>query len=391
MQSDLSNQYRIDVDELRSLFEKLSLEGYDQIGPIFRDGAIMLEKLNAFDDIALGYLEEQDKGKCHLTHHKDQGYFQYSVGPQSFKKFLHPPRRKLWSADGSSVDYKVSLPESPPKMAFWGVRGCDIAAIKTLDKLFLEGSFVNDWYQSARKDLVIIAVGCTQPSQNCFCTSLGTGPMPNDGFDMSLIEIMNEHEHYFIAQSRSSMIDDWLSGANPRLASEEELDKSVKAMQSAIDQMPIRFDPREVSEKLKSKLEHPEWESVAERCLSCANCTMVCPTCFCSTTEDITDITGDHTERWLTWDSCFVGDFSYIHGGQIRKSTKSRYRQWMTHKLSNWYDQLGTSGCVGCGRCIAWCPVGIDITEEVSAICDPTPKSIVDIKSKEHEELKGNT
>lgn len=391
MQSDLSNHYRISVDELRSLFEKLSLEGYDQMGPVFRDGAIMLEKLDTLDDIALGYLEEQDQGKCHLTHHEDQGYFQYSVGPQSYKKFLHPPRRRLWSADGTSADYKISRPEAPPRMAFWGVRGCDIAAIKTLDKVFLEGAFVNDWYQSARKNLVIISVGCTQPSQNCFCTSLGTGPVPSDGFDMSLIEIKNEHEHYFIAQSRSPMIDDWLLAANPRPASKKELDKSVEKIQCAIDQMLVRFDPREVSEELKNKLEHPEWERVAERCLSCANCTMVCPTCFCSTTEDITDITGNHTERWLTWDSCFVGDFSYIHGGQIRKSTKSRYRQWMTHKLSNWYDQFGSSGCVGCGRCIAWCPVGIDITKEVSVICDLAPQSIVDIKSEEHEEPKGNT
>jgi ferredoxin len=92
---------------------------------------------------------------------------------------------------------------------------------------------------------------------------------------------------------------------------------------------------------------------------------MACPTCFCSSVEDTSDLTGEHAERWQKWDSCFNPDFSYIHGGEVRKTTASRYRQWMTHKLSTWFDQFGTSGCVGCGRCITWCPVGIDLTEEV--------------------------
>jgi Fe-S oxidoreductase len=97
---------------------------------------------------------------------------------------------------------------------------------------------------------------------------------------------------------------------------------------------------------------------------------MVCPTCFCTTVEDVSDVTGDHAERWRRWDSCFTLGFSYIHGGSIRNSGKARYRQWMTHKLASWIDQFGTSGCVGCGRCITWCPVGIDITEEARAIRD---------------------
>jgi Fe-S oxidoreductase len=97
---------------------------------------------------------------------------------------------------------------------------------------------------------------------------------------------------------------------------------------------------------------------------------MVCPTCFCTSVEETNDLTGTESSRSRRWDSCFTMDFSYIHGGSVRNSPKSRYRQWMTHKLSTWVDQFGTSGCVGCGRCITWCPVGIDITEEVRAIAD---------------------
>ena len=133
------------------------------------------------------------------------------------------------------------------------------------------------------------------------------------------------------------------------------------------------LDQEGLKELLYENRNHPRWDDVADRCLSCANCTMVCPTCFCTTVEDSTDLTGDTAERVRRWDSCFTMDFSYIHGGAVRKSVKSRYRQWMTHKLGTWQDQFGSSGCVGCGRCITWCPVGIDITEEVAAMRNEQP------------------
>jgi ferredoxin len=123
-----------------------------------------------------------------------------------------------------------------------------------------------------------------------------------------------------------------------------------------------------IRELLLDNLEHPRWQTVAERCLSCANCTMVCPTCFCSSVEEVSDLTGDHVVRERSWASCFTAEHSYMNTGAVRKSTASQYRQWLTHKLATWHDQFETSGCVGCGRCITWCPVGIDLTEEVAAI-----------------------
>jgi len=133
----------------------------------------------------------------------------------------------------------------------------------------------------------------------------------------------------------------------------------------------VRSVEREgLHELLTENFNHPRWEDVAKRCLTCGNCTMVCPTCFCTTIEDTSDLTGAHAERWRKWDSCFTQALSYIHGGSVRQSVKSRYRQWMTHKLASWTDQFGGTGCVGCGRCITWCPAGIDITEEARAIRD---------------------
>src|SRR6185295_19043097 len=129
-----------------------------------------------------------------------------------------------------------------------------------------------------------------------------------------------------------------------------------------------RMDTADIKELLYRNQEHPRWDDVADRCLGCANCTLACPTCFCGSVEDVSDLSGDTAERWRRWDSCFTLDHSYLHGGSVRASIRSRYRQWLTHKVASWIDQFGTSGCVGCGRCITWCPVGIDITEEVAAI-----------------------
>jgi formate hydrogenlyase subunit 6/NADH:ubiquinone oxidoreductase subunit I len=159
-----------------------------------------------------------------------------------------------------------------------------------------------------------------------------------------------------------------LAAVPHRPAKPEEEEAAGRVVARTAGQMGRAMDTSDIKDLLYRNYEHPRWDAVAARCLTCANCTMVCPTCFCSTVEDVTDLKGEHAERWRKWDSCFTADFSYIHGGSIRATPRARYRQWMTHKLATWIDQFGSSGCVGCGRCITWCPVAIDITEEVRAI-----------------------
>jgi ferredoxin len=144
--------------------------------------------------------------------------------------------------------------------------------------------------------------------------------------------------------------------------------KAQSAVAAAADRMGRAMPAVDLRQLLVDSRSSPHWADVAERCLTCGNCTMVCPTCFCTTTQDVTDLSGEHAERWRVWDSCFALDFTYMHGGEVRSSGDSRYRQWISHKLSTWHDQFGTSGCVGCGRCIAWCPAGIDITAEAAAL-----------------------
>jgi formate hydrogenlyase subunit 6/NADH:ubiquinone oxidoreductase subunit I len=201
---------------------------------------------------------------------------------------------------------------------------------------------------------------------------MGTGPQVRQGFDLLLTERIGEGRHQFLVEAGSPAGAEILAEIPTREAPRESCLEAEEAIAAAGAAQARGIGTEGIRELLYANFEHPRWEDVASRCLACANCTMVCPTCFCTTVEDTTDVTGDHAERWRKWDSCFTQDFSYLHGGSVRASTKSRYRQWMTHKLASWIDQFGTSGCVGCGRCITWCPVGIDITEEVRAIREST-------------------
>ncbi len=354
---------------LQSLIDALAGRGYCVVAPIVRDGAIVYDELNSIDELPSGWTDEQDGGYYRLKKRDDKALFGYAVGPHSWKRFLHPPKLRLWKAEQTGKGFDVACDEdNPPKYAFLGVRACELQAIAIQDKVFLEGEHVDPAYQNRRSDCFIVAVNCGQAGGTCFCVSMNAGPKATFGFDLALTEVLEPERHYFVVEIGTDTGANIISEIANREAENTELDKAEQIVAQTAAQMGRTMDTVGIKELLYGNLEHQRWDDVASRCLSCANCTMVCPTCFCTTVEDTTDLTGDHAERWRRWDSCFTLDFSYVHGGSVRASTKSRYRQWMTHKLASWFDQFGTSGCVGCGRCITWCPVGIDLTEEVRAI-----------------------
>jgi len=349
--------------------DALKNRGYQVIGPTVRDGAIVYDELNAAHDLPVGWTDEQEGGTYRLKRRNDAALFGYVVGPQSWKKFLHPPAVRLWQADRSGKTFQIEEEKrAASKMAFIGVRACELHAIAIQDKVFLDGSFVDPLYKARREGALIVAVNCGQAGNTCFCASMDAGPKAESGFDLALTEILEGAEHYFVVEAGTPLGTEILLQVPHHPAGEAQVEKAGEIHSRTAQQMGRTMDTTEIKGLLYANLEHSRWDNVASRCLACSNCTMVCPTCFCTTVEDVTDLSGDHAERWQKWDSCFTMDFSYIHGGSIRSSTKSRYRQWMTHKLASWFDQFGSSGCVGCGRCITWCPVAIDITEEVREI-----------------------
>jgi len=357
------------VSDFGTLFQALTERGYRIMGPVLRDGAIAYDELSSADDLPRGWTDEQDGGTYRVKVRQDAALFGYSVGPHSWKKFLLPPVMRLWRSERRNGGFEVrGEPQDTQKYAFLAVRSCDLHAIDTQDRVFLQGPYTDPVYKARREKAFIIAVNCGQAGGTCFCVSMGTGPKATSGFDLALTEVLEGEQHYFLVEDGTERGAEILSELPCGRATVEEEQAAEAVVARAAAQMGRVMDTSGIKELLYRNYEHPRWENVANRCLTCANCTNVCPTCFCTTIEDVTDLKGQQAERWRRWDSCFTMEFSYIHGGSIRASAKSRYRQWMTHKLATWIDQFGTSGCVGCGRCITWCPVGIDITEEVRAI-----------------------
>lgn len=351
------------------LIQALIRRGYEVIGPTVRDGAIVYDRISSEEDLPKGWTDEQQGGKYNLKRRSDGALFGYTLGPHAWKKFLIPATTRLWKAQRTNGHFQILAEEQKPsKLAFIGARACELRAIEVQDKVFLDGQFVDPLYKSRRKDIFVVAVNCTQAGGTCFCDSMGTGPKVTSGYDLSLTEVLQENQHFLLAQIGTEAGAEVLAEIPSETAGEAEIGAANALMEEAARKMGRSLQTNGLKELLYRNAESPRWDIVAERCLSCANCTMVCPTCFCSTIEDVTDLSGQKAERIRRWDSCFTTDFSYLHGGSVRATPRAKFRQWMMHKLGYWNDQYGTCGCVGCGRCITWCPVGIDITEEARII-----------------------
>jgi len=359
----------IERKSMNILFDILREKGYKIVGPTIKEQVIVYEELESVDEMPIGWTDEQEAAEYRLKKRIDKALFGYVVGPHSWKKYLFPPRLKLMKIERNGRSFKIyENNENTEKYAFIGVRGCELSAIFIQDKVFMDGEYADPHYKKVRENILIIAVNCTEPKGTCFCTSMNTGPRVKNKYDLALTEIIEDKKHIITIESGSENGEKIMEKLSAKEADKNTADAVDKMMKSASRKMGRKMDTSDIKELLYNNLEHPDWDDLAKRCLTCANCTMVCPTCFCAAVEDVTDLTGRNAERWRSWDSCFNLDYSKVAGGNFRTSNRARYRQWMTHKLASWIDQFGTSGCVGCGRCITWCPVGIDITKEVQAI-----------------------
>ncbi|MBI3579234.1 MAG: 4Fe-4S dicluster domain-containing protein [Ignavibacteriales bacterium] len=368
--------HRIEHAVIDSLFDSLRRRGYALRGPTIRGAAIVYEEITSTADLPVGWTDEQGPATYRLRHRNDKAMFGFSASPYSWKKFLFPPVLKILAAHRNGKELQISDETHPDdsgnadgkKYAFIGVRSCELNAIAIQDKVFTAGQYKDSHYRQTREGIFIVAVNCTTSGGTCFCASMGTGPRATAGYDLALTEVLDENEHYFLVDVGTERGAEALNDIEHKPARQYEIERAEQIISNASQSMGRTLDTTDIKETLYQNTDHPRWDTTAVRCLTCANCTMVCPTCFCSTIEDVTDLTGTQAERIRKWDSCFTMDFSYIHGGNVRTSPKARYRHWITHKLGSWFDQFGTSGCVGCGRCITWCPVGIDITEEIRAL-----------------------
>ncbi|ULE33397.1 4Fe-4S dicluster domain-containing protein [Mycobacterium sp. IDR2000157661] len=351
----------IDAAAMHQLVGALQERGYRVVGPTVSEDAIVLRELESADDLPRGWGVDVGPGQYRLRPRDDDALFGHSAGPQSWKQFLHPARQQVWSSDGSA-------PEPEPHYAFIGVRACDLSAIAVLNGVLGAGSHPDQGFVGRLARIFVVAVNCTEPGGLCFCASMGAGPEVGPGYDLALTERLDTTGRSYLVDVGSDAGAAVLAELPHRDAPPAEIRTAREAVAAAADKMGRQMPAGDLRRLLADSRESPQWEEVAGRCLTCGNCTMVCPTCFCTSVEDTTDLTGEHAERWMQWASCFEFDFTFVHEGSVRQSGASRYRHWITHKLGTWHDQFGSSGCVGCGRCIAWCPTGIDITEEMNTL-----------------------
>jgi sulfhydrogenase subunit beta (sulfur reductase) len=369
----------LEPSALQGLITVLQAKGYTVVGPTVRDGSITFDAITSMEQLPRGWSDVQQPSRYSIVRRDDDAFFAFNVGPHSWKRYLFPAHLRLFAAKRVGKGFEVDPPPAAehPRYAFLGVRPCELQAFALQDKVFMTGAYADHHYAALRKGTFLVAVNCIRVGGTCFCASMKTGPHAREGFDLALTEVIDRNVHYFLVEAGSDQGEAVLSEIPHRPAEEDEIRRVRALWDDAAKEMSRSLDTDHLPQILAENFEHPHWDDVAKRCLGCANCTLVCPTCFCSTVEDATDLSGDHAERWRRWDSCFTGDFTKVAGGNIRMSTRTRYRQWLTHKLCNWVEQFDAFGCVGCGRCITWCPVGIDITAEATEIRE---NSIVSVK-----------
>lgn len=352
---------------LQVLFDVLNTGGYRCIGPQCRDGAIVFDTLSGPEQLPAGVQDVQQPGSYRLQNSKNERLFAWANGPQALKPLLFAPHQPLWqvrrNADGH-LSFDACMP-SPEKVAVIGVRACDLAAMRLQDQHFLNGAYPDTYYKVYRENLFLVAVHCSHPAQTCFCVSTGDGPAATENFDLALHEL----DDGFIISHGTAAGAEIMHRLDLTPVQAAQRETAQAQIDAATRQQQRQLPGRDLKQALFDNLDHDRWDEVAGRCLSCGNCTSVCPTCFCHTEQELPTLDGSMSQHVRQWDSCFTQGHSYIHGKVLRSETRLRYRQWLTHKLGSWHDQYGRSGCVGCGRCITWCPVGIDITEEVNAIC----------------------
>lgn len=357
------------IGALEGLIDALGRRGHTVLGPTVRDGAVVYRELRSAAELPVGWEDVQAPGQYRLRRREDDARFAWVPGASAWKAAFLPAHTRLFTheGEGGSLNFRPE-PLPRPRYALLGVRPCELAALRVQDHVLMGGPFQDAGYVARREDTFLVVVQCARAGGTCFCTSMKTGPRAEVGFDLALTELIDERGHRLLVEVGSAAGASLLAELGAATADRGDREAAQAQSAAVAECIQKRMPDTDLPTLLRQAATSPRWEEVASRCLACGNCTMVCPTCFCTSVVEVSDLaTGTHA-RDRQWDSCFTADFSHVHGGPVRASVASRYRQWMTHKLSTWVDQFGTSGCVGCGRCVTWCPVGIDLTAEAAAL-----------------------
>jgi ferredoxin len=325
-----------------SFIEELRKE-YEFIGPVRKGKSYIFDKISDEKEISLDY--------------------DTTILPP--KKLFFLPEEKLFSflrKEKGRVDIKEE--EKEAKRALFGVHPCDVKALLLLDQV-MKGDFLDPYYVKRRQKTILIAMNCTQPRENCFCTSFDTGPELKEGYDLLLTDL----DRKYLVEVGTLDGKRLLERVKTSKAGKGDVKKKKQKIEGAREKIKKKIETEGLEADLKKNFNHEKWKEVKDKCLFCGSCTHVCPTCFCYNVSDFNAHTLKSGERIRNWDSCLTLEFAEVAlGGNFRKDREARIKQRIYHKLAYFKEQFGSFGCVGCGRCIDTCVKDIDITEVINEI-----------------------
>lgn len=339
-----SSSFSVAADELRAWLDRLIGEAREVIAPVERDGLRVFRPLASADEACL------EAGKTRW----------------SPKEFLFPRTEWLYAytlgADGPELE---DPPLADRERVLAGVRPCDAAGLCRLDEVFLGEPVKDPLYAARRVKTTVVAFACTRADPECFCTAVHGSPMGTEGVDLLVVALENRFlVDAVTAKGRELVSDSWRPASAEDRDSASELERRVAA---ETRRAPV---PADAAARLEDAFEHPVWQETARRCLGCSVCAYVCPSCSCFDVHHQGNAWGGREIR--CWDACTFPLFTlHASGHNPRPEPGARYRQRALHKFAYLTPgQHGTTRCVGCGRCIALCPAGIDIHQAVSRIAE---------------------
>lgn len=353
--------YKISLEDLKGVFEELTSK-YIVISPVYEDGVIQYKENKEFDRIPFGKFQIETAGNCFISQ-RQSGFFTYVRPYNSIKTFLRPEEEILFRVFKKDEELTFEMLTNSKPMAFFDVRKCDLKALQILDRVFLDENFKDKHYDDLRQNIFIVAVNCIEPSNVCFCESMAVDF--NKDYDADLV--ITELKVGFLLETKTPKGEGLIGKFNFVKANAEDVEEKYRVLSDTVAKIKRKLNTENLKEILYQKIDNEYWEILGKRCFSCMSCTKSCPTCFCFNITEKNYEEG-HSDRIRVADSCFNQEFATMHKFNLRDRTSYRYRHWLLHKMAYWQDQFGTYGCVGCGRCITWCPAKIDIQVETNRL-----------------------
>jgi ferredoxin len=291
----------------------------------------------------------------------------YHVTMTTLKNQFFPDSQTLyeWEDDGTKVDVRAAESDWERPRAFVGVHPCDIGALERLDRVLLQDKYVDGDYRGRRNSSVIIGLTCNECGDSCFCNTSGSGPDSKSGFDLLLTDI---GESYYV-RSGSEVGEEMLAWEGFEEVTKEAEAERARRIAEVEAALPVALDCQSIAVKIRGSDMAEVLQSLASRCFTCGACNMVCPTCHCFTFVDRMNSEKTRGSRSLIWDACHYAKFGTMAGNvNPRPEEASRFRHRIFDKFCYDYDRYGEIFCVGCGRCLEFCPGHINIREAAEAI-----------------------